>query len=55
MRREMNEVFRDAHRDARTTGRSAVLRVWLVTTFDLARTAVAQQLGAQKLVYSASG
>ena len=46
MRHEMNDVFRDAHRDAGATGRRAVLRLWIVTAFDLARTAVLQRRGS---------
>ncbi|MCH7823401.1 MAG: ABC transporter permease, partial [Acidobacteria bacterium] len=46
MRQEMNDVFRDAHRDAGAAGRRAVLRLWVVTAFDLARTAVAQRRGS---------
>ena len=43
MRQEMNDVFRDAHRDAGAAGRRAVFRLWFVTAFDLARTTVAQR------------
>ena len=53
MRREMNDVFRDAHRDARAAGLGAVLQLWFVATYDLARTARAQRHSAGRRRISA--